>query len=271
MGAIGNLNKSDLDEQDIIVPGDTEQKLIGKYFSQIDNLITFHQRKYTNLLSLKAACLDKMFPKYGSRVPELRFLSFSDDWNQYILSDLMTFQNGFNGSGDSFGNGTPLISVMDILDRGFITFSSIRGRANLNQDEMKRYSVEYGDVLFQRSSETFEDAGTSNVYLDTEKPAAFGGFVIRGKKKEKYDPVFMKYLLSTAFVRNQITRMAQGAQHINVSQDTLGDVLVYMPLPEEQESVGKVLFSLDNLIILHQHKTEKLQQLKQAMLHKMFV
>ena len=168
------------------------------------------------------------------------------------MGELLHFQNGFNGSSDSFGSGVPLISVMDVLSDGFITHDTVRGKARLSDDEMKRYSVEYGDVLFQRSSENYEDAGTSNVYLDQQFPASFGGFVIRGKRIADYDPVFIKYLLGSQAVRNQITCRAQGAQHINVSQDTLSDVFVNMPAAREQEVVGSTLLRLDNLITLHQ-------------------
>lgn len=74
---------------------------------------------------------------------------------------------------------------MDVLDDEFITHETVRGKARLNYEEASRYCVEYGDVLFQRSSENQEDAGTSNVYLDQHVPSAFGGFVIRGKKVDE--------------------------------------------------------------------------------------
>ena len=143
---------------------------------------------------------------------------------------------------------------MDVLDDEFITHETVRGKARLNCEEASRYCVEYGDVLFQRSSENQEDAGTSNVYLDQHVSSAFGGFVIRGKKVGEYNPIFIKYLLGSSFIREQITHRAQGAQHINVSQDTLADVALLMPSMREQEAVGLVFLHLDNLITLHQRK-----------------
>ena len=191
-------------------------------------------------------------------------------WEQRKLGELLLFQNGFNGSSESFGSGIPLISVMDVLDDEFITHETIRGKARLNYEEASRYCVEYGDVLFQRSSENQEDAGTSNVYLDQHVPSAFGGFVIRGKKVDEYNPIFIKYLLGSSFIRKQIIHRAQGAQHINVSQDTLADVVLLMPSMREQEAVGLVFLHLANLITLHQRKHDKLVQLKKSMLDKMF-
>lgn len=177
-------------------------------------------------------------------------------WEQRKLGELLLFQNGFNGSSESFGSGIPLISVMDVLDDKFITHETVRGKARLNCEEASRYCVEYGDVLFQRSSENQEDAGTSNVYLDQHVSSAFGGFVIRGKKIGDYNPFFIKYLLGSPFIREQITHRAQGAQHINVSQDTLADVVLLMPSMREQEAVGLVFLHLDNLITLHQRKCQ---------------
>ena len=192
-----------------------------------------------------------------TNVPEIRFAGFTDPWEQRKLGELLLFQNGFNGSSESFGSGIPLISVMDVLDDEFITHETVRGKARLNCEKASRYCVEYGDVLFQRSSENQEDAGTSNVYLDQHVSSAFGGFVIRGKKVGEYNPVFIKYLLGSSFIREQITHRAQGAQHINVSQDTLADVILLMPSMREQEAVGLVFLHLDNLITLHQRKLRK--------------
>ncbi len=256
---------------EIWMPGVEEQRFIGAQFDHLDNLITLHQREYDRLTVLKKALLEKMFPRDGASEPEIRFAGFTDPWEQRKLGELLFFQNGFNGSRDAFGDGIPLISVMDILSDGFITHETVRGKARLNDEETKRFSVEYGDVLFQRSSENYEDAGTSNVYLDQLVSASFGGFVIRGKKVADYDPVFIKFHLNSKSVRSQITCRAQGAQHINVSQETLSDVYVRMPEMDEQKVVGSVLLRLDSLITLHQRKLEALRNLKSSLLAKMFV
>ena len=252
-------------------PSKDEQTAIGSMFNQLDSLITLHQRKYDKLCTVKKSMLDKMFPKPGKTEPEIRFEGFADPWEQRKLGELLLFQNGFNGSSDSFGSGIPLISVMDVLDDEFITHETVRGKARLSDEEASRYCVEYGDVLFQRSSENQEDAGTSNVYLDQHVSSAFGGFVIRGKKVGEYNPLFIKYLLGSSSIREQITHRAQGAQHINVSQDTLADVALMMPSMREQEAVGLVFLHLDNLITLHQRKLNLLKNTKKSLLNKMFV
>ena len=268
---IKRLYNKDLVSAEVTIPDDREQKVIGQFFAKLDNLITLHQRKFEKLVQLKKSMLDKMFPKPGERFPEIRFAGFTDPWEQRKLGELLLFQNGFNGSSESFGSGIPLISVMDVLDDEFITHETVRGKARLNYEEASRYCVEYGDVLFQRSSENQEDAGTSNVYLDQHVPSAFGGFVIRGKKVGEYNPIFIKYLLGSSLIREQITHRAQGAQHINVSQDTLADVVLLMPSMREQEAVGLVFLHLANLITLHQRKLELLRNTKKSLLDRMFV
>ena len=266
------INKNQIAEVMLPIPRSRqEQEQIGALFRDLDTLITLHQRKHEKLVQLKKSMLDKMFPKPGETEPEIRFAGFTDPWEQRKLGELLLFQNGFNGSSESFGSGVPLISVMDVLDDEFITHETVRSKARLNYEEASRYCVEYGDVLFQRSSENQEDAGTSNVYLDQHVPSAFGGFVIRGKKVDEYNPIFIKYLLGSSFIREQITHRAQGAQHINVSQDTLAGVVLLMPSMREQEAVGLVFLHLANLITLHQRKLELLRNTKKSLLERMFV
>ena len=248
-----------------------EQQTIGGFFQQLDHLITLHQRKYEKLLKVKKSMLEKMFPRDGADVPEIRFDGFTDAWEQRKLGELLEFHNGFNGSSEKYGRGIPLISVMDILSNDFITSENIRIKADLTEKEFQRFKVGYGDVLFQRSSENVEDAGTSNVYLDERKCAVFGGFVICGKKKAEYVSLFLKYGLTNKGVRAQITSKAQGAQHINVSQDTLQGTVILLPSQYEQEKIGNYFRYLDALITLHQRKLEKLKNIKKSLLEKMFV
>ena len=270
-GTMQIINKTEFSELITLVPSTDEQKTIGSYFQSLDHLITLHQRKCDETQKLKKFMLQKMFPQNEQNVPKIRFKGFTDPWEQRKLGELLDFHNGFNGSTDRYGTGIPLISVMDILNNDVITSENIRAKAELNETEFQRFKVEYGDVLFQRSSENVEDAGTSNVYMDKDKSAVFGGFVICGKRKTEYNPLFMKYGLTSKKVRIQIMSKAQGAQHINVSQDTLQGIKFFMPSQYEQDEIGAYLFNLDYLITLHQHKCDELQKIKKFMLQKMFV
>ncbi|WP_298762981.1 restriction endonuclease subunit S [uncultured Megasphaera sp.] len=255
----------------VMVPSIQEQQKIGEISNNITTIITLHQRKLDQLQTLKNYCLQNMFPAKGEKAPAIRLKGFMDDWKQHKLGELLTFRNGFNGNSQQYGSGIPLISVMDILNNNFIFSDLIRSKAALNETEIKRYAVHYGDVLFQRSSETAEDAGTSNVYLDSQNIAVFGGFVICGRKIGDYDPVFLKYLLDSNKIRRQIVIRAQGAQHVNVSQDTLKDISIDLPSMSEQKMIGAHLYNLDNLITLQQRKLDQLQSLKKFMLQNLFI
>ena len=202
--------------------------------------------------------------------PKLRFLEFTDEWEEKQLKDFMVFKNGLNADKDKFGSGIKFISVMDILNNPFITYDIIRGKVDVDEKTLDNYSVTYGDVLFQRSSETREDAGKSNVYLDKENTATFGGFVIRGKKTGNYSPEFMNSLLKSQRVRKEITSKSQGAQHINVGQETLENVSVTLPTIKEQERIAELLSSIDDAIQLQEEETAALEEQKKGVMQKLF-
>ena len=164
------------------------------------------------------------------------------------LKKLLCFQNGINADSAKYGKGVKFISVSDILNNQYITYDCIKGMIDIDKKTKERFLVEYGDILFQRSSETFEDIGRANVYLDKEHPATFGGFVIRGKKISEYNPMFFRYLLCTPNARKQTVRMGAGAQHYNIGQDGLGKISLYFPTIQEQQKIAGFLSALDDRI-----------------------
>lgn len=202
--------------------------------------------------------------------PKLRFPEFTDEWEEKQLKDFMFFKNGLNADKDKFGSGIKFISVMDILNNPFITYDVIRGKVNIDEKTLDNYSVTYGDVLFQRSSETREDAGKSNVYLDKENIATFGGFVIRGKKTGDYAPEFMNSLLKSQRVRKEITNKAQGAQHVNVGQETLENVSITLPTIKEQKRIAEFLSSIDDIIQVQEEEIFALEEQKKGIMQKLF-
>lgn len=202
--------------------------------------------------------------------PKLRFPEFTNEWEEKQLKDFMVFKNGLNADKDKFGSGIKFISVMDILNNPFITYDIIRGKVDVDEKTLDNYNVTYGDVLFQRSSETREDAGKSNVYLDKKNTATFGGFVIRGKKTGDYSPEFMNSLLKSPKVRKEITSKAQGAQHINVGQETLENVSIILPTIKEQERIAEFLSSIDDIIQVHGEEITALEEQKKGIMQKLF-
>ena len=193
-------------------------------------------------------------------VPHLRFPEFSGEWYSYPLTDFMSFKNGMNPDAKRFGRGIKFISVMDILNNQFICYDNIRASVEVIAGDIETYGVNYGDILFQRSSETLEDVGQANVYLD-RKPAVFGGFVIRGKSKGNYHPVFFRYLLASPTARKRIIVKGAGAQHFNIGQDGLSKVYLDIPSIQEQEKIAKLFECVDTRIATQNKIIEKLQSL----------
>ena len=181
------------------------------------------------------------------------------------LKKLLCFQNGINADSAKYGKGVKFISVSDILNNQYITYDCIKGMIDIDKKTMERFLVEYGDILFQRSSETFEDIGRANVYLDKEHPATFGGFVIRGKKISEYNPMFFRYLLCTPNARKQTVRMGAGAQHYNIGQDGLGKISLYFPTIQEQQKIAGFLSAIDDRISVQNKIIEDLKVLKKEL------
>ena len=202
-------------------------------------------------------------------VPHLRFPEFSGEWYSYPLTDFMSFKNGMNPDAKRFGHGTKFISVMDILNNQFIRYDNIRASVEVIAGDIETYGVNYGDILFQRSSETLEDVGQANVYLDS-KPAVFGGFVIRGKSKGNYHPMFFRYLLASPTARKRIIVKGAGAQHFNIGQDGLSKVYLDIPSIQEQEKIAKLLECIDDRIATQNKIIEDLNKLKSAISKHLF-
>ena len=201
-------------------------------------------------------------------VPNLRFPEFEGEWEEHYLSDYLDFKNGLNPKPERFGKGIRFISVMDILNNAVITNDCIRASVDVSEEELLSFCVENGDILFQRSSETLEDVGRANVYMDN-KPAVFGGFVIRGKKKAEYDPLFFRYLLASPFARKKIIPMGAGAQHFNIGQEGLNKVKLHFALLDEQKKIARLLSLLDERIAIQNKIIEDLKKLKSTISNKL--
>ena len=202
-------------------------------------------------------------------VPKLRFKEFKDEWTTISLKQILSFKNGINANKDSYGRGIKYISVGDILNNTFITYDKIKGLVDINKKILNENSVEYGDIIFQRSSETFNDIGQSNVYLDKEKVATFGGFVIRGKKIGDYNPLFLNYLLKSPYNRRKIIIKGAGAQHYNISQEELEKININFTNENEQNKIANLFSLLDKKIELQKRKIEALKIYKIGLINKL--
>lgn len=192
------------------------------------------------------------------------------EWKETMLRNLLDFKNGINADKEKFGSGIKLISVMDILDNSPITYESIRSAIDIDKETLEKYSVTYGDILFQRSSENFDDAGKSNVYLDKNNTATYSGFVIRGKKIAEYDPFYLNELLKTQDVRKQIKRLSAGSQHINIGQESLAQISINIADASEQQKIAEILMKWDEVIGLQEKLIGKLEIQRKALTQMIF-
>ncbi|MGH6759951.1 restriction endonuclease subunit S [Bacteroides fragilis] len=200
----------------------------------------------------------------------MRFPEFTEEWRSHFLTDFMSFKNGMNPDAKRFGRGTKFISVMDILNNQFICYDNIRASVEVMDGDIDTYGVNYGDILFQRSSETLEDVGQANVYLDS-KPAIFGGFVIRGKSKGNYNPLFFRYLLASPTARKRIIVKGAGAQHFNIGQDGLSKVSLDIPCMQEQKKIGELLQCIDARIATQNKIIDRLQSLIKGLTNQLLI
>lgn len=201
--------------------------------------------------------------------PKLRFKGFDDSWELKKLSELLEFKNGINASKEQYGRGFKFINVLDILKNDYITYDTIIGSVDVEKSIFEKYQVNYGDVLFQRSSETREEVGTASVYLD-KRTATFGGFVIRGKKIGVYSPIFLNKLLKTNLSRNEITSKSGGSTRYNVGQETLSSVTLPFPTLPEQQKIASFLSAVDEKTQQLTRKKQLLEQYKKGVMQQLF-
>lgn len=255
-GAIGNLNKNDLDEQVILIPDDAEQIKIGEYFAALDNLITLHQRKYDKLTNVKKSMLEKMFPKNGSNVPEIRFKGFTDAWEQRKFSDIAARESSVSTTASDI----PSVEYEDVVAE--------EGR--LNKDIRLKEAVKSG-ITFDGSQVLY---GKLRPYLHNWLNPDFKGIAVGDwwvLKPINMDKNFLYRLIQTQQFDN-IANQSSGSKMPRADWNLISNSEFVVPLSkEEQSKIGVYFDSLDNLITLHHRKLEKLEQIKQAMLHKMFV
>lgn len=207
----------------------------------------------------------------NGQVPEGYFRTTAgiipQEWRISPLGSLLEFKNGVNADKEKYGSGIKMISVMDVLKNTPIHYNDIIGQVDIDENTLNTYCVNYGDILFQRSSETAEDAGKSNVYLDNEK-TTYSGFVIRGKKKADYCPYFLNEALKKEEVRKQLIRNAAGSQHINIGQESLEKIEVCLPSATEQEKIAEILMKWDKVIEFQKKTIEKLHTKRDAVVQR---
>ena len=247
-----------------------EQKQIGEFFINLDNLITLHQRKSDALKNAKKYFLKNMFPSEGEKFPKLRLEGFTDAWEQRKLGKLGSLKNGMNFSKEAMGKGYPFVNLQNIFGRNTVDIENL-GLAEASPKQLADYNLRQGDVLFVRSSVKLEGVGEAALVQRNLENTTYSGFIIRFRDEYGLDSDFKKYVFGTPEVRNQILSKATNSANKNISQSVLEDLEFKFPKLEEQQKIGLFLSSIDHLITLHQRKCDALKNAKKFFLQNMFV
>ena len=264
------INKDEIGKVSVMLPlSATEQQQIGTYFRNLDNLITLHQRKYDKLLNIKKSMLEKMFPKNGSNIPEIRFKGFTDPWEQRKLGELSSsFEYGLNAAAKEYDGENKYIRITDINDESREFKQEDITSPDTDLSSAENYKLSEGDILFAR---TGASVGKSYIYKASDGLVYYAGFLIRARIKPEYNSefVFQNTLTGNYEKFIKVTSMRSGQPGVNAQEYSQYQIM--MPSKPEQDKISDCLRNLDNLITLHQRELEKLQNIKKSMLEKMFV
>ncbi|MPM18654.1 hypothetical protein SDC9_65067 [bioreactor metagenome] len=255
---------------DIMMPNRPEQEKIGTFFRALDDLITLHQRKYDKLSKIKKSMLEKLFPKNGSNVPEIRFAGFTDAWEQRRLGDVCdSFEYGLNAAAKEFDGINKYIRITDIDDSTHVFLKTDITSPDTDMSHADRYKLQDRDIVFAR---TGASVGKTYLYDNKDGIVYFAGFLIRAKvKKEHCSEFVFQATLSDGYSRYiAVTSQRSGQPGVNASEYQEWEFFV-PKISAEQQKIGAFFRSLDRLITLHQRELEKLKKIKQSCLEKMFV
>ncbi|HGF8270855.1 restriction endonuclease subunit S [Enterococcus faecium] len=256
------VNKDEMLRTPISVPTIEEQKKVGAFFSNIQRAITLHQRKLDLLKETKKGFLQKIFPKNGAKVPEIRFPGFTEDWEQRKLGDITeSFSGGTPTAGKSeyYGGDIPFIRSGEISSELTELFITENG---LNNSSAKM--VKAGDILYALYGATSGEVSISRINGAINQAI----LAIRPTKNDN------SYLI-VQWLRKQkdtiISTYLQGGQG-NLSGSIVKDLVITLPQDkEEQNKIGAFFKQLDDTIALHQRKLDLLKETKKGFLQKMFV
>ena len=262
-----NISAEDFFDIDLSVPKDiVEQKQIGAFIRQLDNLITLHQRKYDKLTNVKKSMLEKMFPKNGSNVPEIRFKGFTEAWEQRKLGDVVKEITRNDPESEA-----PIMMIT--ANNGFIEQSERYAFNNAGESLKKYILLKKGELAYNHGASKLRPYG-SCFALTTAENARIP-FVYHCFSAENQNAEFMSIELNGAEIENQLRKIvSSGARMdglLNISFDEYTSVSVLLPGTEEQDCIADFFRQLDNLITLHQRELEKLKNIKKSCLENMFV
>lgn len=254
-GTIKHLNQSILVNFPVVLPGVEEQRKIGEFLSHIDSILTLHQRKYEKLLNIKKSMLEKMFPKEGEVIPEIRFKGFTGAWEQRKFGEMANRRSEVSASGN-----LPRVEYEDIVS----------GTGTLNKDVFEKQSQKQG-IVFHSGDVLY---GKLRPYLQNWLLASFNGLAVGDFWVLEPQGLNSNYLYRIIQTKqfDEIANQSVGTKMPRADWKLVSKATFLNPASfNEQRLIGKFFKDIDSLLTLHQRKLEMLKNVKQAFLEKMFV
>ena len=257
------IHESDFLKIPLMVPILREQRKIGAFLDHLDRLLTLHQRKYDKLSKIKKSMLEKLFPKNGSNVPEIRFSGFTDAWEQREFEKSFSLlQNNTlsraelsesSGVAANIHYGDVLIKFGEYLDMLQESFPWIKKQADA--DKFRTSFLQDGDIVFADTAED-ETAGKCCEIRNCGSTVIISGLhTIPCRPVSKFAPGYLGYYLNSAAFHEQLVPLMQGTKVVSISKAALESTLIQYPSDDkEQQKIGALFRGIDRLITLHQRE-----------------
>lgn len=272
-GSQRNIGIDSLKKLLIRSPAENEQKRVANLFQNLDTLISLHQAKVNKLTNLKKAMLEKIFPKDGADVPEIRFKGFVGAWEEKTLKQIVSNVSDGNWieANHIYEEGeyriiqTGNLGIGEFIDKS----SNAKYFHQKDFDEVNGNEIFPGDILISRLA---DPAGRTILLPKTgfKMVTAVDISIIR-PNSSMFDSSFLMTQLNTTKILNFVNKSVSGTSHKRISRRNLEKIKLLAPIVKEQEKIGEYFQNLDRTITLHQTELEKLNNLKKACLEKMFV
>lgn len=257
-----------------------EREQLSSFFAKLDNLITLHQRKYDKLTNVKKSMLEKMFPKNGSNVPEIRFKGFTEAWEQRKLGEvLISLQNNTlsradlsseEGIAKNIHYGDILVKFGEVIDVKTESLPMISDETVIAK--YKSSFLQNGDVIVADTAEDETVGKCTEIAGLSDEIVISGLHTIPYRPLQKYAPGYLGYYMNSASFHNQLLPLMQGIKVTSISKTALQNTdILYPKSATEQAAIGTYFRNLDNFITLHQRELEKLKNIKKSCLENMFV
>lgn len=247
------ISGKDLGELEIELPPLPEQKKIAEILSGIDRCIQAKRLRVSKADNIMRAMKEAL-------------MTWEEDWQEFELGELLTFRNGLNTEKENFGRGVPFVSYKDVYAGGIVNSKMLKQRVSLSAVEEERFSLQSGDILFTRTSETPEEIGFTCVFDDKHGSAVFNGFCIRGRllEKGKLMPEFASFYLRSEYVLTQMRFLCKYTTRAGISAESLSQVRVHIPDQETQKRLADSLLAINRYRAAQEEAIKNLKSIKKA-------